>query len=154
MARKPRPAARGDIQLLGDKAAARAVAEARGAFNAALDARSLKAIAAVLSDAVVLIPGDEAEPIVGCAAQLEAWASIFSAMPDVHYVRTPSRIEIGDCGGLAAETGRWRGAWSADGMAIRYTGRYFAKWRLDEDGWRIEAETFVTLKRSGGTAIG
>jgi len=154
MARKPRPAASGDIQLLGDKAAARAVAEARAAFNAALEARALKAIAMVLSDTVLLVPGDEAEPIMGRAAQLEAWTSIFTAMPDVHYVRTPARIEIGDCGGLAAETGRWRGAWSADGMAIRYTGRYFAKWRLGEDGWQIEAETFVTLKRSGGPATG
>ena len=37
-----------------------------------------------------------------------------------------------------------------DGMQIRYSGRYFAKWRFDGLAWQIEAETFVTLKRSGG----
>ena len=150
MARRLRPAAPGDVQLLGDKAAARAVAEARRAFNEALEMRSLSAIAAALAEDAILIPGDEAQPIQGREAQLEAWQSIFDNMPDVAYVRTPTRIEIGDDGALAAETGRWRGAWSAEGMAIRYTGRYFAKWRFDGIDWRIEAETFVTLKRSAG----
>lgn len=146
MARPPKS----DIQLLGDKAAARAVAAARRDFNTALEMRNLKAIAAVLAEDVLLVPGDEAECILGRAAQLEAWQSIFTAMPDVTYMRSPSRIEIGEDGQLAAETGRWRGAWSADGMSIRYSGRYFAKWRHDGLDWTIEAETFVTLKRAGG----
>lgn len=146
MARTPKTG----IQLVGDKPAARAVAAARGDFNAALEMRNLKAIAAVLADNVLLVPGDEAECMVGRAAQLEAWQSIFTAMPDVTYVRSPSRIEVGEDGQLAAETGRWRGAWSAEGMSVRCSGRYFAKWRRDGSGWVIEAETFVTLKRAGG----
>jgi len=146
MARSPKS----DIQLLGDKPAARAIAAARADFNAALESRSLKVIATHLAEDAVLVPGDEAQLITGRAAQLEAWASIFSQMPDVSYVRTPSRIEVCEDVHLAAETGRWKGAWSTDGLAIQYGGRYFAKWRCLDGVWQIEAETFVTMKRSGG----
>jgi len=146
MARSPKS----DTQLLGDKTAARAIAAARAEFNAALESRALKLIATHLAEDAVLVPGDDAQLISGRAAQLDAWASIFSQMPDVSYVRTPSRIEVCEDAHLAAETGRWKGAWSTDGLAIRYSGRYFAKWRCETDGvWRIEAETFVTMKRSG-----
>tara|TARA_R110002073_G_scaffold40070_2_gene113676 strand:- start:1631 stop:2038 length:408 start_codon:yes stop_codon:yes gene_type:complete len=133
--------------MLGDKAAARAIASTRADFNAALAARDMNAITAVLAEAVTLVPGDDAVLIEGREAQLQAWQSIFANMPDVSYVRTPGRIEIGADGELAAETGRWRGAWSSEGFSIRYTGRYFAKWRLDGERWLIEAEVFVTLKR-------
>ena len=139
-----------DIQLVGDKSAARAIAAARADFNAALDARALKAIAVHLAEDAVLVPGDEAQLITGRDAQLEAWASIFSQMPDVSYVRTPARIEVCEDSHLAAETGRWKGAWSSEGLAIRYSGRYFAKWRSVDGVWQIEAEAFVTLKRAGG----
>jgi ketosteroid isomerase-like protein len=142
--------AKSDVQLVGDKSAARAIAAARAGFNAALESRALKAIATHLAEDAVLVPGDEAQLITGRDAQLEAWSSIFSQMPDVSYVRTPSRIEVCEDSHLAAETGRWKGAWSTDGFAIRYTGRYFAKWRCVDGVWQIEAETFVTMKRSGG----
>ena len=72
-----------DIQLVGDKSAARAIAAARADFNAALEARALKAIAVHLAEDAVLVPGDEAQLITGRDAKLEAWASIFSQMPDV-----------------------------------------------------------------------
>jgi ketosteroid isomerase-like protein len=147
MPRKVKPAGSG-VQIVGDKNAGRAVAAARQAFNAALETRTLGAVETVLTEDALLVPGDEAQLIRGRAAQLEAWQSIFTQMPDVAYVRAPARIEIGEDGQLAAETGRWHGAWSTDGMSMRYSGRYFAKWRFDGLDWRIEAETFVTLKRS------
>ncbi len=149
MSRKAKPAG-SETQLLGDKAAARAVLSARQAFNEALALRSLRAIETCLSEDVILVPGDDAQLIQGRKAQLEAWQGIFEQMPDVAYLRSPARIEIGECGGLAAETGRWTGSWSMDGMQIRYAGRYFAKWRFDGLAWLIEAETFVTMKRTGG----
>lgn len=149
MARPARTAPAAEVQLLGDKTAARAIAAARAGFNSALAARDIGAIAAVLGEAVTLVPGDDAVLITGREAQLEAWQSIFTNMSDVSYVRTPARIEIGEDGELAAETGRWRGAWSSEGFSIRYSGRYFAKWRFDGTHWMIEAEIFVTLKRQG-----
>ncbi|MBO6765342.1 nuclear transport factor 2 family protein [Maricaulis sp.] len=150
MSRKAKPSASRDVQLTGDKTLARQVAAAREAFNTALDARDMPAIADVLSEEAMLVPGDEAQLITGRQAQLDAWEAVFASMPDIAYVRAPVRVEISEDGLLAAETGRWRGSWSMDGMSVRYSGRYFAKWRHDGTAWRIEAETFVTMKRAGG----
>jgi len=35
-------------------------------------------------------------------------------------------------------------------VMVRYAGRYFAKWRLEGDDWRIAAEVFITLSRETG----
>lgn len=140
---QPKP----DIQFAGDKAAGRAIASVRAAFNTALETRSLKAIADCLHPNAILVPGEDAPLINGRDAQIEAWTTIFNQAPDVHYVRSPARIEVNEDGLLAAESGRWTGGWTVEGMTVRYTGRYFAKWRLDGGDWRIEAETFVTMRR-------
>ncbi|MFP4518987.1 MAG: YybH family protein [Oceanicaulis sp.] len=145
MARKARPG--GDVQMTGDRALAREIAAARAAFNEALAGRDFDAIASVLAEDCALVPGDDASLIDGRDAQLEAWRSIFARAPNVTYVRTPKRIDVAACGELAAETGWWRGAWSEDGVSARYSGKYFAKWSLD-DHWRVVAEVFVTLSRA------
>ena len=149
MARSRKPAG-SDIQLTGDKAAGREIAAIRARFNEAIGSRDIDAIAEALAENCWLVPGDEADPICGREAQLDAWSSIFGQSDDASYTRSPQRIEISEDGGLAAETGRWRGGWTSEGFEIRYTGRYFAKWRFDGAAWRIESETFVTLKRAGG----
>ena len=143
--KRPRGAA--GVQHSGDKPAGKAVEAARARFNDALADRDFAAIAAALSEEVSLVPGDEAAPILGRDAQLAAWKGLFDQAPDCSYLRTPARIDIEEDGQLAAETGRWRGGWSAEGVAVRYSGRYFAKWRNEDGVWRIEAEIFVTLKR-------
>ncbi|WP_412545698.1 nuclear transport factor 2 family protein [Maricaulis sp. MIT060901] len=148
MARKVKSSS--DCQLVGEKVAARLILEARERFNDALEARNMAAIEHVLSEDAVLVPGDDAQLINGRAAQLEAWQSIYENMDSVRYVRSPGRIEVSEDGHLAAETGRWTGGWTSQGMQISYMGRYFAKWRLEELVWKIEAETFVTIKRTGG----
>lgn len=148
MARKGK--ASSDCQLVGEKSAARLILEAREGFNAALAARDMAAIERVLGADVVLVPGDDAQLIAGRAAQLEAWQSIYDSMDQVRYHRAPARIEVSEDGHLAAETGRWTGGWTSQGMQISYMGRYFAKWRLEDLDWKIEAETFVTIRRSGG----
>lgn len=140
----------GDVQLLGDKVAGREIARLRDTFNEAIASQDLDGIRAVLDEAAILVPGDDAALINGRDAQIEAWVSIFGQCEQVGYIRSPVRIEIAEEGHLAAETGRWKGGWLIGGMRIDYSGRYFAKWRRDEDGWRIAAETFVTIRRGGG----
>ena len=143
--------ARGDIQLTGDRAEGRRIAAARAEFNQALAARDLDAVAGVLSEDCTLTPGDDAELIIGRVAQLDAWRSLFAQAPDVTYLRLPRRIDVSEDGDLAAEIGTWTGAWSSQGLSARYSGRYFAKWRLEGDVWRITAEVFVTLSRDVAT---
>lgn len=139
-----------EVQLVGDKVAAREIARLRAGFNDAIAAQDFDAIARVLSEDALLIPGDDAPLIQGRAAQLDAWSSIFSQCQDVGYLRSPARIEVSDDGHLAAEQGRWTGGWISDGLAIRYVGRYLAKWHLVDLEWKVAAETFVTIKRSSG----
>ncbi|MEQ8403542.1 MAG: nuclear transport factor 2 family protein [Oceanicaulis sp.] len=148
MARKAKPG--GDVQMTGDRALAREIADARARFNQALAERDFEAIAAVLAEGCTLVPGDDADLMDGRDAQLGAWRSIFAQAPNVTYVRTPRRIDVAEDGLLAAEAGRWRGAWSADGVSARYSGAYFAKWRQDGGDWRIASEVFVTLSREVG----
>jgi ketosteroid isomerase-like protein len=148
MARVSRPGA--DIQTSGDKRAARAIAAARARFNQALADRDMAAIAEILCEDCTLTPGDDAELMAGRQAQLDAWRLLMGQASDLAYVRSAKRIEVGSDGLLAAETGRWTGAWSSDGVRVRYGGRYFAKWRLEGDDWRIAAEVFVTLSRETG----
>lgn len=138
-----------DIQLVGDKQAAREIAARREGFNSALTIRDMEAIAALLHEDVVLVPGDEAPLIQGRQAQLDAWQQIFDGMDQVTYKRAPARIDVSEDGQLASEQGRWTGGWTQDGFKIGYVGRYFAKWRFDGLNWLIEAETFVTMKRTG-----
>lgn len=138
----------GDVQMTGDRAAGRDIAASRARFNAALAQRDFDAIAQALAEDCTLTPGDEADLIAGRDAQLDAWRSIFAQAPDVTYVRTPQRIDVAENGELAAETGRWRGAWSSGGVSQRCSGKYFAKWSLG-DHWRIVAEVYVTLSGSG-----
>jgi ketosteroid isomerase-like protein len=140
----------GEVQLVGDKVAAREIARLRADFNTAIADQDFAAISRVLSEDALLIPGDDAPLIQGREAQLEAWNSIFSQCQDVGYLRSPARIEVSDDGHLAAEQGRWTGGWISDGMSIRYVGRYLAKWHLVDLEWKIAAETFVTIKRASG----
>ena len=65
-----------ECQLVGEKTAARLILEAREAFNAALAARDMAAIAGVLSEDVVLVPGDDAQLISGRPAQLAAMGAV------------------------------------------------------------------------------
>ena len=150
MTRRSKPLA--EVQASGDKTIARRIATARAAFNAAIARRDYQAISEVLCEDCALVPGDDAQLLVGRDMQLEAWQSIVRQAPDAIYVRTPSRIDVSDDHLLAAETGRWKGGWSSDGFQVHYTGRYFAKWRLEGDDWKIASEIFVTLKRTGSAA--
>lgn len=147
MARKPKPGS--DIQITGDKSTGRLIAARRGGFNQALADRDFTAIADVLCADCTLVPGDDAELMAGREAQLEAWQFLVNQSPDMSYVRSPQRIDVGEDGLLAAEVGRWKGGWTAQGVKVSYSGRYFAKWRLDGDDWKINSEVFVTLKRDG-----
>ena len=137
-----------DVRIAGDKTAGQAIAAARTAFNQALADRDMAVIESVLAEDCVLTPGDDGEQMSGRQTQLDAWRSIMTQAPDLFYLRAPMRIDVSEDGLLAAESGRWNGSWSAHGVQVRYSGRYFAKWRLEGNDWRIASEVFVTLKRT------
>ena len=140
-----------EVQITGDKAIARTIVAIRDRFNTAIAERDFDMIQSVLCEDCTLVPGDDAPLMSGRNAQIEAWQSIVAQAENARYVRTPWRIDVSDDGLLAAETGRWQGGWSSEGFTINYLGRYFAKWRLEDQDWKIASEIFVTLKRSGSS---
>ena len=81
MVKRVKPGA--DVQLTGDKAAAKQIAAARAAFNQALAARDFEAIEAALCADCTLVPGDDAELMAGRDTQLDAWRSLIAQAPDV-----------------------------------------------------------------------
>ena len=140
-----------EVQTKGDKSAAKRIISERERFNQSIADRDFAAIESVLCEDCTLVPGEDAVLMSGRDQQLSAWQSIISQAPDAIYVRTPWRVDVSEDGGLAAEAGRWNGGWSSKGLKVSYQGRYFAKWRLEDDNWKIASEIFVTLKRSGAT---
>jgi ketosteroid isomerase-like protein len=64
----------------------------------------------------------------------------------LHFVRTPTELEVDDDGGRAIENGRWMGRETVAGVQRSAgQGRYAAYWRRTDRGWVIHAEVFVTL---------
>ena len=125
------------------------IIERRVAFNGAIRDGDIAFIETVLADKVVLIAGTHSDLFLDRAAQLAIWRSEF-AKGDARlvYVRTPECIEFSAIGPMALEHGHWRGQGPRPDMAA---GSYTAKWRLHDDGWRIEAEIFMT-DECGGAA--
>jgi len=125
------------------------IIERRAAFNGAIRDGDIAFIETVLTDEVVLIAGTHSDLFQGRAAQLAIWRSDFAKGDSrLVYVRTPECIEFSAIGPMALEHGHWRGQGLGPDLAA---GRYTAKWRRHDDGWRIEAEIFMT-DECGGAA--
>jgi virginiamycin B lyase len=61
----------------------------------------------------------------------------------VAYVRMPERISVSGDRTRAAEYGRWVGVFTRPHPVA--SGRYFASWKKERDGWKITSESYVTL---------
>ena len=126
-----------------------AIVAQRERFNAVLDNVGLRGLdtelEAVLADDAVLITGTDSDVHIGRVRQIALWARVFTSDDRLIYVRTPACIDISSDYPIALEYGDWRGT-PADGSAGHASGRYTAKWRRDETGWRIEVETYMTVE--------
>lgn len=80
----------------------------------------------------------------GAAAMARAFEERFADPAFVTFIREPDTIEVD--GTTAAEAGKWTGRWTHGEVR----GRYLARWRREPAGWRIAAELFIPLGRSGG----
>ena len=127
----------------GDAAEIDAVRAQRAAFNAAIAAKDLEAIGAVLHENVLLVTGTASEVFDGRAAQLAIWGDDFAANERAVYVRTPDCVRVSPVFPLALESGRWRGEWEGDPARFA-AGVYSAKWRRVDGTWLLEAELFAT----------
>ncbi|MCP1471827.1 ketosteroid isomerase-like protein [Sphingobium sp. OAS761] len=116
----------------------------RASFNRALADADLATIERILAKDVVLITGTDSAVIVGRKAQLLAWRREFAAADRIVYVRTPRDILVSPIEPVAMEQGHWEGRARSDDRPAT-SGDYSAKWRLNGEEWRLEAEIFLTL---------
>lgn len=116
----------------------------RAAFNQALAAADLRAIAPLLAPGAVLITGTDSAVLSGRKAQLAAWKQEFATSPRTVYSRTPATIEASPIEPIALELGHWQGVLSTSGTVLAQ-GSYSAKWRKLGADWVIEGEIFVTM---------
>jgi ketosteroid isomerase-like protein len=107
--------------------------------NAAIAARDLAGVMAIVAADYVLVTGDGGI-IRSREAVLQAWMGEFANPDFVTYVRTPDRVEVGD--GHVAESGKWKATYRSD---AKTHGRYLVHWRREPDGWRTVADLYVTL---------
>lgn len=120
----------------------------RAAFNRAIAARDIAAIAAVLADNVQMITGSDSIHVAGKQAHLDRWADGFKDPIRLIYVRTPDRITVSPLLPIAMEYGHWRGA-PAGAAKDWVGGAYAAKWRRGDGVWRVESEMYVTTGCGG-----
>ena len=126
------------------------IRSARARSNQAIAAHDVVTLADTWLPEFWLVSSTNAQS-AGRDAARARFVQLFSARPDVVYVREPDRIEVNAAWGQAAESGRWTGRWTqADGIT-QIGGGYFAKWRKIEGRWLLLAEVFVQTSCAGSS---
>lgn len=111
----------------------------RAACNEAIAKHDIKSLAKYWLDDMVLVRGNSTH-LTGKDSIIAAWKKLFNKNPKVVYARTPSQIIISSNDTLAWETGTWKAT-----NSYSNGGNYSAMWKKLNDGWKIQAELFVSL---------
>lgn len=124
----------------------KAILALRAENNRALAAHDLDGAMRIVADDYVMIGGNsgiERTP----AENRKGWAEEFATKGHDRYVRTTTRVEIGERKGVlrAAELGRWEGIDHKAAGVSRPYGSYFVHWSKATGQWRVVSETYVTL---------
>lgn len=124
----------------------KAILALRAENNRAVAAHDLNGVMAIVADNYVMTGGSSSIERTR-SENRTGWAEEFAAVGFDRYVRTATRVEIGEHkGGLrAAELGRWEGINHKPGGVARPYGSYFVHWSKATGKWQIVAETYVTL---------
>jgi ketosteroid isomerase-like protein len=129
----------------GPPAVVAAIRHARDRYNAALLARDLPRVRALLVDDYVGLPGTSGILVAGGNAMIERFAVAFSDPAFITYVRSPDDVRIAKPADRAMERGHWLARYRGDKRQPRVAGEYLAVWVPGPQGWRLRSESFVTL---------
>lgn len=128
---------------------AREIRRLRESSNAAIARHDSAGFGAILAPNFTIVTSYSAHED-GRDANVRSMAQTFRTRPDVVYRRTPEDVSVFAPWGMASERGTWAGSWTdADGPVL-VGGSYFAKWRRVGGAWRVESETYVPERCSGG----
>lgn len=129
-------------------AAGQSIVNARAEFNRAIAERDIGAVSAALAENALLVTGTDSIRFAGRQAQVELWKEDFANEKRLVYRRIPDCVTVSKLYPIALESGSWRGA-PVEGGDSYVGGRYAAKWRLIDDRWVIESETYLTTECGG-----
>lgn len=128
-----------------------AIRAGRARSNAALAAHRYDDMRPLLMPDYTALAGSTGRPL----NVEEAGRRLAIAFADpgfVTYVRNPRRIVVAASEKRASETGTWIGTWrKADGV-MRLMGVYQAMWVPSDGGWKLQNESFVSLRCTGSRA--
>ena len=137
--------------LAGPAADVQAIRRERARSNAAIAAHRYDDMRPIQLPDYALLPGSLGKPLQGEEIGRRI-STGFSDPTFVTYVRTPGRIVIASNRKRAAETGTWVGLWRKPDGEMRLSGIYQAMWVPADGGWRLQNESFVTLRCTGSRA--
>jgi ketosteroid isomerase-like protein len=118
----------------------------RAEHNRAIAAHDLDGVMSIVAEDYVNVGGNSGIQRSKADARKE-WARDFVTDGFDRYVRTPSKVEIGERKGVlrAVELGSWEGFRRPAGGVSRLYGRYFAHWSKASGQWKLVSDTYVTL---------
>jgi Domain of unknown function (DUF4440) len=128
-----------------------AIRAARARSNAAIAMHQFEDMRPLLLPDYVLLAGS-----LGKAMNVDEagrrLAIAFAEPGFVTYVRTPRRIVRASSGKRASESGTWVGTWRKADGTMRLSGIYQAMWVPTPGGWKLQNESFVSLRCTGSSA--
>lgn len=129
-----------------------AIRGARDRYNAAIAARDVAGVRAVLTDDYKGIAGTNGDLVSGGEAMAAFFAKAFATPGFITYVRTPDVVTVATPAERAMERGHWVGRSVNGTTETSITGEYLAVWVPVAGGWKLRSETFATLARSESPA--
>ncbi len=126
----------------------RIIRELRNASNRAIAAHDVQGLLPFWLEDIHVTTG-AGKQLSGRQTVTETFERIFADTTFITYVRTSDKIEIGQSGTRAAESGHWVGRWQKPDGRMEWQGTYLAMWRKMDGRWRIQSELFVSLQCSG-----
>ena len=118
----------------------------RAENNVAIAAHDIDGTMRIVAENYVMTGGSSG--IERSAAEnRKGWIEEFATKGHDRYVRTMTKLEIGDSKGVlrAAELGQWEGINHKEAGVSKPFGSYFVHWSKATGQWRVVAETYVTL---------
>ncbi len=142
--------------LANPAADVRTIKQLRLDYNAAIAARDMSRVRSLFDPDYHVIRGASGVAVAGPDAT-EALMKEDAAKDAGFggYERFTEKVEVGQGGRRAAETGHWVGRWTEPDGKMELTGVYLAMWVKTEDGrWTVKSEAYVALKCAGSKACG
>ena len=124
------------------------IRQARKSSNHAVEVRDTNLFAQFWTNDYHLISPRNAE-VSGLENNRHLFTKELYTKKDVLYIRSTNPISINPQWKMTAKSGAGIGHWREHDELLEISGHYFAQWHKMSGIWKIRADIFVLLNRSG-----